>query len=111
MCNGHKSVWVVLALFLPFGAVAANAELRDPLRPPGPVSASAPSSFNAAAWRLSSTLVAEGRRVAIINDRPVRVGDRVGGARVLAIDAGRVQLDYRGRRFTINRPAAAMSKR
>lgn len=111
MCDGRKVGWLLLALFLPLGAVAAGAELRDPLRPPVTVSASPASSFNAAAWRLSSTLVAEGRRVAIINGRTVRVGDRVGGARVLAIDAGRVRLDYRGRRFTINRPAAAMSKR
>jgi len=103
--------WVLLALFLPCLAMAADEQRRDPLRPPGEIRADSEPLFNAAAWQLSSTLVADGRRVAIINDRTVGVGDRVGGARVVAIETGRVELDYRGRRFTITRPAAGFSKR
>jgi len=46
-------------------------------------------------------LVSAERRSAIINGRNVREGGRVGGATVIAIESGRVTLDYRGRRFTI----------
>lgn len=116
MSERRTSLWMLLALILPSlamvdGAMADGEQRRDPLRPPGEVRTSEAVSFNADAWQLASTLVADGRRVAIVNDRTVRVGDRVGGARVLAIETGRVALDYRGRRFTISRPAAAVSKR
>jgi len=103
--------WVLLALFLPAMVMAAQHERRDPLRPPGEIGAVSEPSFDASAWQLFSTLVADGRRVAIINDRTVRVGDRVEGARVVAIESGRVELDYRGRRFAISRPGAGFSKR
>lgn len=92
-----------LAAAAPLAAAAADAGLRDPLRPPGWGDAAAADGFDAGAWRLVSTLIADGRRVAIVNGRAVRAGDIVGGARVLAIAPGRVQLDYRGRRFTIRR--------
>lgn len=100
-----------MALFLPCLVMANAAAERDPLQPPRAVEAVRPSGFNAAAWRLVSTLVSDGRRVAIINDRAVRIGDRVGGARVLAIESGRVRLDYEGRRFTISNPDAGVRKR
>ena len=96
----------LLALLTAGPAFAGDDEaLHDPLRPPGwGETVTAAPNFNAAAWQLESTLTSIGRNVAIINGKPVGVGDRVGGARVLAVDAGRAQLDYRGRRFTIRRP-------
>lgn len=96
---------LMLALAVP--ALAADAGLRDPLRPPG-WGRSTPErdTFDAGAWRLESTLTARGRHVAIINGRPVRPGETVGGARVIAVEPGRVRLDYRGREFTIRRPIA-----
>lgn len=112
MCSLRAILFAIVALFLPFPVVAEAPELRDPLEPPGQLrSTTTTPSFNARAWRLASTLVADGRRVAIINDRTVRVGDRVGGARVLAIESGSVKLDYRGHRFTISRPGTGVSKR
>lgn len=104
---------VLLALALATGgplAAAADAGLRDPLRPPGWGEADG-GGFDASAWSLASTLIAEGRRVAIVNGRPVRAGDVVGGARVLAIAPGRVELDYRGRRFTIRRDTTRVRAR
>lgn len=82
----------------------ALAERRDPLRPPDFHAApSVESDFNADAWRLASTLVSGDRRVAIINGRAVNAGETVGGARVLAIERGRVRLNYRGHRFVLRR--------
>lgn len=105
-------VTLALALILPTLVWAAQegTQRRDPLRPPGGVQAQTTESFDADAWELMSTLVADGRRVAIINERTVRSGDWVGGARVLAIAPGRVRLDYRGRVFTITRPVTRVRK-
>jgi hypothetical protein len=41
---------------------------------------------------LSSTLIAPGRRLATINGQRVAVGERIGQARVTAIEADRVAL-------------------
>ena len=99
---------VLLALSLALFAVAAQAndeELHDPFMPPGWNESSAPAeTVNESAWTLQSTLTSNGRRVAIINGRAVRVGDRVGGARVLKVQRGSARLDYNGHRFTIRRP-------
>lgn len=95
----------MLLLPVPLVGTADETQRRDPLQPPPGVQQDTGPAFNADAWKLTSTLVAEGRRVAIINDHDVRVGDRVGGARVLAIETGRVRLQYRDREFTITRPA------
>lgn len=37
-------------------------------------------------WVLQSTLIADDRRIAVINGEAVMVGDRINGARVLEID-------------------------
>lgn len=72
-----------------------NAEvLTDPTRPPG----HRYSSLNAAGikaaprWVLSSTLIAPARRLATINGKTVGVGQKIGTARVVAIDPSRVAL-------------------
>ncbi len=96
---------LLLASILPSGvAMAEETQRRDPLKPPGRVQQATRPAFSVDDWRLMSTLVSEGRRVAIINDDTVRVGGRVNGARVLGIESGRVRLEYRGREFTITRP-------
>lgn len=94
----------IAAALLAFAASTPAAdERRDPLRPPDHRQERAQPRFDASAWQLASTLVAGDRRIARINGQTVRSGDTVGGARVLAINNGRVQLDYRGRKFTIRR--------
>lgn len=47
-------------------------------------------------WVLTSTLVGEQRRVAVINDRLVGIGDSVLGAEVIDIDARSARLRYAG---------------
>lgn len=96
---------------LSFAAVSATAQanddaLHDPFMPPGWNEPAAPAeqSFNASAWTLESTLTSNGRSVAIINGRAVRVGDHVGGARLLGVTRGSARLEYNGHRFTIRRP-------
>ncbi len=48
-------------------------------------------------WHLTSILIASDRRTAIIDKQLLTVGDRLHGARVLAIEADRVVLRRRGK--------------
>lgn len=111
MSEALRRILLALALVAALPAAAAEDGMRDPLRPPDRGPSGGGDGFDAGAWTLASTLIAEGRRVAIVNGRPVRTGDLIGGARVLAIAPGRVELDYRGRRFTIRRQATRVRDR
>ncbi len=100
------------------GDAEQQTPMRDPLQPPGYGARSEASSgeegqFDPSAWHLVTTLVSGQRRTAIINGRTVREGGYVGGATVLRIRSGRVELDYRGRRFTIRTrtPSVRQSER
>ena len=71
----------------------AEADLRDPTRPPefkGTRAEVQPSEQRD--FRLSAILVAKGRRVAVINGIPVRAGDRVVDTEVESILRDRVIL-------------------
>ncbi len=70
------------------------ATLEDPLRPPGRSPAAAPAvAPTGGPLVLTSTMVSAGRRVAIINDRPVQLGERIGPWRLVAIEPGQVRLE------------------
>jgi MSHA biogenesis protein MshK len=77
-------------------AAPAHAQtLPDPTRPP-PTLYNAPGSAGAAASaaqpQLQSVLVAQGRKVAVIDGETYRVGDSVKGRRVAAISDTQVVL-------------------
>jgi len=67
--------------------------LADPTRPPNVVDAATAESGAAVTGPvLKSILLSSSRRLAVIDGRTVNVGDRVGKARVIAIDADSVKL-------------------
>lgn len=102
----------VLGLAAPAAGLGGDDALRDPFRPPGWGESAAPADdFDAGNWRLESTLTSNGRRVAIINGRAVRVGERIGGARVLGIERGSARLEYDGRAFTVRRETTQVRRR
>lgn len=72
---------------------AAAAPFPDPTRPPGATQAG-PSGggAEAPALRLESVLIAPDRRIAVINGQAVRVGQKVGDARVVRITETEVAL-------------------
>jgi len=82
--------------------------LRDPLQPP--TRNAERTELDTSRWTLSSTLVAAGRRVAIINGRSVQPGDRVDGASVVAVTRKGARLRAGGRIFEL-RPATRAIKR
>lgn len=84
------------------GVVAQT--VQDPTRPPALLLHPGTGAAVSSAPQVQSILVgrgAGGRRVAVIDGNLVRVGDQVGGARVVAISAGEVQLQRASRRDTL----------
>lgn len=83
----NRRIFITAAvLTLSFGATSAGAEaLHDPTRP-ATLKASASTTPAAATVRLEAILRAEGRHVAIVNGKVVRVGDRVGDAIIIEIN-------------------------
>lgn len=85
-----------LALALLATATQARA-LDDPMRPPRtPAATPARAVERAPLFNLTSTLIAEGRRIAVINGRQLQVGDTINGARLEAIMPTRVKLRMAG---------------
>jgi MSHA biogenesis protein MshK len=95
---------VVLGLTLLAGAAATPAQpLGDPTQPTA-LDAPEPTERRAASgprWRLQSTLVADNRRLAIINGRTVGPGDRIDGALVREVRQEGVTLEVEGRRVEL----------
>lgn len=95
-----------LLIILASASVTAVA-LADPTRPPSPAEIRAwfdrdnDRDEQRIRWRLQSVLLSEQRRVAIINNQRVGVDDRIGPARVTAIEPGRVVLDHDGEQIVL----------
>lgn len=85
---------IVLAGLLWLAALPAVAAdelpVRDPTIAPGVTAAR--DSASGQPLRLRSTQVSKTSRSAVINDRVVSTGSTIGGAKVLSIEPGRVQL-------------------
>ena len=94
----------LLALVLLGAAGLAPAQqLGDPTRP---TALDEPQAGDAAVragprWRLQSTLVADNRRLAVINGRTVAPGDRIDGATVRDVRQEGVTLEVDGRRVEL----------
>ena len=94
---------IVLALCMLQGVFpASGSALIDPTRP-ATYSTTAPArtAGTRSGWMLGSTLVAPGRRVAVINGKRVSEGESVDGARVLEIRQLDVLIQASGRRMTL----------
>ena len=93
-----------LAVLLTFSTAAfesmADDARRDPMRPDNLVISR--SVQIRTTYTVSAIFQADGQRVAIVNDRPVRAGDLVGSARVLAIAEDTVELATASGRQTVS---------
>jgi hypothetical protein len=74
----------------PNGAGLSTQGLSDPTRPPGAVAGG--DGDEGGAGQLQSVILSGGRKLAIIGGVAYKVGERVGDARVLSIDAEMVRL-------------------
>jgi MSHA biogenesis protein MshK len=102
MAHIVKTCATMLALLAGTGASAQA--VQDPTRPPQALLHPVAGGAGADAPQLQSILIgrgAGGRRVAVIDGETVRVGDRVAGARVVAINTADVQLQRGARHETL----------
>lgn len=88
---------MAMAMLLVTTASAGEADIGDPMRP-SYLPASSTSGKRAPTWRVESIVVSPDRRIAVINGKSLAVGDRIQGARVIAIDAYAVTLEMDGKR-------------
>jgi MSHA biogenesis protein MshK len=96
-------------LMLPAGA---TTELNDPTRPADVKPAATASTATASApARLQAILHSQDRAVAIISGKLLHVGDWVGDARIVAIDADCVRFTRAGRSMTLRVARQAMKVR
>jgi len=119
---------MLLSAVLPAQAALSTAEIpgdsarsrpatvMDPMRPPpfalrqyrlekqtkqAGTAAPKPSRKSTTRWVLNSILYAPGRQRAIVNGRLLAVGERIGGARLVAIERDRVRLRLQDRSITL----------
>lgn len=98
------SALLIMATLIMAAATVQAERLDDPMRPPmqakdRPVTTTKKGVIG---FNLSSTLIAQGRRNAVINGRRVSVGDTINGAKVEEIMPTRVKLHYAGKSRTIH---------
>jgi len=83
---------VALAMAPGWGACFAQ-NLSDPMRPPGfAAPGGTGEQTSGGGLVLQTTLLSKGRRIAMIDGKPMKVGDRIGKARIISIEAGAVTL-------------------
>ncbi len=101
MAAGMKLLAASLALFSLVAAARAQA-LSDPMRPPSYAAAAGAADTVSGdpaqgGIVLQSIIVSAGRKLAVINGRAYRTGDRFGEARIAAISASAVTLRQAGK--------------
>lgn len=89
-----RVIAVALALAPGWRPCLAQA-LSDPMRPPefaARAGAATGERTSGGGLVLQSTLLSKGRRIAMIDGKSMKVGDRIGRARIISIDPGAVTL-------------------
>ena len=95
----------VLALAVGASGVLGAEEkpVRDPMRPFGAVSVNgAAPTANGPRFAVTGVLIAPTRRVAVINGKPLQLGDVVDGAEIVAIEPGIVRLRENGAELVLS---------
>jgi MSHA biogenesis protein MshK len=103
------STFIAAGACLIAGTAAAD-QLFDPMRPANSVDASVAATV-AGQIRVEAIVNDGERKIAIVNGRVVREGDRVGGATVESISAGAVRFNRGGRSELISLPTSKLEVR
>lgn len=110
----RKSLIFLISICLPgLSSFSVVAQLDDPMRPPGH-RLSVPEQKKASVatrYSLSLVQISSLRRSAVVNDRLVEVGDKVSGAKIIAIYPSSVKLRKKDKVFTIKLLSRAVKKR
>lgn len=88
-----------LFLFCIFAIPLAHANLHDPTCPPG-MNPSYGGAFGSD-LQIKSIMISPHKRTVVIGDRHLTIGDKIMGARIVAIDKDTVTLQGKNGRFTV----------
>lgn len=97
------SLYMLVFSILTLSTFSASAQMDDPTRPPG-YKLVVPGKKKIATRRwysLSMVQISAIQRTAVVNDRFVRIGDVVNGAKVIGIYPSAVKLKRKGKVFTV----------
>ena len=102
MCD--RRLVALLAVLAAGVAAAEELPVRDPMRPfaVAPASGGATPSATGPRFALTGVVLAPDRRVAVVNGKPYLLGDKVAGAKIVAIEPNAVRLDDAGREVVIH---------
>lgn len=98
-----KEYLTIVSCSLALGVMSfkSHAIAHDPTRPVN-MSSGSNSQIPIGIYELKSIIIGKGRRLALINDKFVGVGDSIGGAKVINIDRNSVVILEAGQRRTIH---------
>lgn len=96
MCKSAIIAITSLCLLFTVNSLFA-ATPSDPLRPPNYSKSSVLPMNKDKKWYVNEILSSEGRRIAIVNNKMVSIGDKVDGAKVIDITPDQVKLKYENR--------------
>jgi hypothetical protein len=71
--------------------------MTDPMQPPTVKAGVVMQKSSKPRWRLTSTLIGQNRRLATINGKTIKVGEKIAGAKLLEIEPASVTLLYQNR--------------
>lgn len=96
--------WAAITLVLTVWCQSADAQelrVQDPTRPTVVTRSERGATPAATHLRLTGVLVSDTRRIAVINGKFYRVGDRVNGEEITRIDPGSIQIIRGGERVLV----------
>ncbi len=107
-----------LAAAISWSPASSRAQgLYDPMQPPALAAPAAAEGEKAPGLVLQSIILSKGRRIATIDGKPMKVGDIIGAAKIVAIDPASVTLRegnstrvlelYQGVKITQEKPGGA----
>ena len=86
-------VLAAIAVLLVLGAAHADeAPLRDPMQPYRPAQIAAAAGAAQPRYALTAVLISPARKIAVVNGRAYRQGERVSGAELVRIEPDAVHL-------------------
>ncbi len=107
-----KSLALAILLSIAVGATQASAaDLRDPMRPPSAPAATLARPGVPSSLQLQAVMGSGQSRVAIVNEKVVRVGDTIGGALITEISAEAVRYSRGGKQLVASLPNTKISVR
>lgn len=94
--------------YLPVGLLMIITAAVADIDPTRPLNLSTQSRSGVETLRLQSILFSGSRRIAVINGTVLAVGERIGDAAVVKIEAQRVVVDQQGKKRVLTLPNAAV---